>query len=204
MGSVENPLGKGPKDPYEKYRVEPIGEKEKKAPPFRDGEPKGKKGFFLLYTLLMKIKNALERLLNLSSETPSIGTEAFSSIRLLKTSFEKLKKEDLSQDAPFLQQLSKRWLNFIERMGEVADKKALIVYKSLLHAIDHYPEESAHSLGYYLTEFAGQRWVPFPYMELIQKIHHEHKVSPENSPLTRWTKLLDTLFSLLQNNDSFL
>jgi hypothetical protein len=71
--------------------------------------------------------------------------------------------------------------------------------RSLIDAIQHYPERQQHSLGYYLSEYAGQKWLPFPYMEMIQKIHAEHLKNPTESALAQWTHRIDRLLSLLKS-----
>ena len=70
--------------------------------------------------------------------------------------------------------------------------------KILMQKIQHYPEYEEHTFGYYLTEYAGQKWIPFPYMEMVQKIHSEHMKNPKGSALTEWTNLIDELLSKIK------
>jgi hypothetical protein len=197
--------GVGPEqDPLERYyRVEEIErvlwEEEKKGskgppePPDGGGVKPGWAAFFalLLDHVIGFIKQAIQR---------GISTAAAEPVRedlvMLKAAFEIMKLEDRSQDAPFLKNLSKLWLNVLEHSIRLQTKGSLgQQLKALIKNIESYPEKATHTFGYYLDEFAGQKWLPFPYMELIQEMHHLHSLDPGSSLLTRWTKMIEEILN---------
>ncbi len=106
---------------------------------------------------------------------------------LLQKTFFKMMEEDKSQDVTFLNGLSIHWLQLL-----IAASKN-IELMPLIKDIESHPEHEEHTFGYYLEEYAGQKWLPFPYMEMIQKLHHEHLLDPPSSDLTRWTKMIEDL-----------
>jgi len=110
-----------------------------------------------------------------------------------------MKRENRSQDAQFLNQLSNVWNSVLEEAIQFEkNSEAAERFKVLVKKIQHFPENQQHTFGYYLSEYAGQKWVPFPYMELVAKIHKEHEKSPQISALTQWTTLIDEIIQLLR------
>lgn len=192
MDSYQNPVT--PPDPYERYHIDAV-ERERQAREQMGGgdeppeEKRGLAAFFL--NLLNKI---LDLLLSASEKGARAEKKAFESLRSLKAAFEILKKEDRSEDIQFLNHLSKVWQGVLEDALNLQRDSALSAeHKSLIKKIQHFPEHQAHTLGYYLSEYAGQKWIPFPYMELIQKIHSEHEKRSDVSALAEWTALIDRL-----------
>ncbi len=193
MGSYQNPVG-GP-DPFRSDRIgdrQTPGDQPPEEPP-----PKGKQG--VAAQLLQILQKAVDFFLEKHADTKSTEVEARKNLADLKKSFEILKKEDRSQDVDFLNDLSKIWNQALANTLHL-DEAASLQFKVLAKKILHYPENQTHTFGYYLTEYAGQKWVPFPYMELVQKIHSEHEKNPPSSPLTEWTRLIDEVIDLLDEN----
>jgi hypothetical protein len=157
-----------PPDPIRPLRVEPIHEdklareKEEKKPPEEDPG--------LLALLVQAFRQMVDFFL-MGKRTQPIRTQQ--ELRRLKEAFEILKAEDRSQDARFLANLSDIWQKILETHPQAA-------LKELVRELNSYPEHQSHTFGYYLTEHAGQKWIPFPYMELIQKIHKDPHL------LTKW------------------
>ncbi len=115
---------------------------------------------------------------------------------LLKASFETMMNEDRSQDAQFLKQLSKLWQETLEHSVKLQSQTPWAKQlKQFIKDIESFPENEEHTFGYYLDEFAGQAWLPFPYMELIQKLHHQHELDPPSSLLTRWTQMIEEILN---------
>lgn len=186
MDSYTPPVG--PQDPYERYRIEGI---QKDPPHSSDKEPedpKQKKPTLLVY--IIQLIRRLFQLLDapITRKTP---TAARTHLRLFKASLETLQREDRSQDGPFLSHLSELWHELLD------DAELFPSLKPWIGAIQTYPAGQEHSLGYYLTEFVGQKWLPFPFMEMILKLHLQHKRNPLNSTLTQWTRQIDSLLPLL-------
>lgn len=176
-----------PTGPYDPFRVDRIGEDEKKRRPAQGdggGEKPPKKG--LAAYLLNLLKKTLDFLIESASEKPSDAP-----FLALKQAFDVLKKEDRSEDVQFLKDLSLTWQMILEASLSFDSP----ILKTLLKKIQNYPEWQEHTFGYYLIEYAGQKWIPFPYMELIEKLHEEHMKNPSGSALSEWTALIDELLS---------
>ncbi len=112
----------------------------------------------------------------------------------MRSILDTLKREDRSQDSPFLNEFSHIWHALMDDADNFKKTTAWTHhFRSFLKAIQHYPEGQEHTLGYYLTEYAGKTWLPFPYMEMIAKIYREHQKVPIESTLELWTKRIDEL-----------
>jgi len=188
--------GVGPEpDPIGKYyRVEEIErlrldrERRGEPPEPPDGQKLSFGAFFMV--LLDKAVNFLIRAAQ--KGVRSAGTEtARGTLLLMKAAFETMMREDRSQDAQFLKKLSHLWLEILEESIALQSKPL----KRLIKDIESYPEDEEHTFGYYLDEFAGQNWLPFPYMELIKKLHRQHELDPASSLLTRWTRMIEELLN---------
>jgi hypothetical protein len=200
--SIQNPLGgpEGPYDKYRKYRIEGA-ENEKHADEQRkkfEEEPPKKGlsfGSFFLF-LVWKILNYFVHLTRGISEKEE--KEIRDNLQLLKEAFESMKGEDRSQDIKFLNRLSEIWHRVLENSDQLKQTDPFsTAFHSFLKKIQKYPEDQEHTLGYYLTAYAGEKWLPFPYMELIQKIYEQHEKDPSTSPLVLWLQELDELLSSL-------
>ena len=62
-----------------------------------------------------------------------------------------------------------------------------------MHEINTYPKNSEFSLGFYLSEFAGYKWIPFPYINMLKDLHIEVQKKKENSHLSKWISTLNDL-----------
>lgn len=202
MGSLHNPVGGGPKDPFDKtFRIEPIEEDKltKGDKPKESEEIASKEKLAIASAILQLFHKVVDYFLTGATTSKVVGVSPRDNLLLLKAAFETLKVEDRSQDVAFLNQLSKIWHFAIENAIHFKNDDASVKFKVLVKKIQHYPENQQHTFGYYLTENADQKWVPFPYMELVTKIHAEHGKNTSSSALTEWTILLDEIVSLLKD-----
>jgi hypothetical protein len=190
--SFQNPVG-GVPDPFS-YRAEGTqGNRSGSGGPPEE-PPEDHKG--LIGLLIEKIRSKINTLLEWYGST-SFGKGSFKeNLIRLKASLDLLKNEDRSQDIHFLSDLSQSWNQAVAESLEYNEEAALI-FKLFVKKIAHYPENQGHTFGYYLTEYAGQKWIPFPYMDLVQKIHMEYEKNPDTSALTEWTRLLSDAIRLL-------
>lgn len=170
-------------DPYEGYRVEPAGSQKNR--PSGETPPPDPRGFLARWAraLLKKIETFLEK-------TKQIKPEEQDTLKKLKAALLLLQKEDRSQDLAFLNDLSEHWNRALQE-SLAYPPHTNVIFKIFVDKILHYPAYQTHTFGYYLTEHAGQKWIPFPYMELMQKIHQEHQKNPTASALLEWVRLLD-------------
>lgn len=109
-----------------------------------------------------------------------------------------LSKEDRSRDQTFVINLSGEWHALLENFNlfEFLERKKsplIAKVKNLIEAIQSFPPQQEHSIGYYMTAFAGKDWLPFPFMELLQKLHEDHLKNKEKSQLFLWIASIDKL-----------
>lgn len=188
-----------PLDPYERYRVEAIekDKKEKASHPRRQDQS----AFgALLLSLLRKLLDVFQQ----PSEqglTSTAEKEIKRTLSLFRESLETLKREDRSQDGAFLNQIADQWHWILEEALKFRKNSSLAnQYVAFIKEIESYPEKAEHTLGYYLMEYAGQKWLPFPFIELLQKLHLDHQKNPSISHLTRWTTQISSLVTALSEN----
>lgn len=201
MSPFHNPVGGNPdpKDPYEHYRTgsktSRQEEKQEESPDNHKGE-RLTIGAYLLY-IAHKI---LGFLLHFGKEKREAkersATAIFNDLSAFKKELNRLKSNDLSKETNYLNQLCALWHNILEDSFIIKHKtSAASLFEELLRNVHSYPEGEEFSLGYYLNEYAGQNWIPLPYIELVQKLFAQHQKDPETSPLTVWTKQIDTILS---------
>ncbi len=200
MGSPQNPIGNQPNDPYERYRIEAI-EHEKRMK--EEGEkqlPVLKKNIGIVAQILSLFRKIIEFFEDRISAAEE--KEARENLLQFKAALEILKSEDRSQDLPFLNALSKIWERMLEdTLRFKKETSTARKFKEFIKKIQSFPQNQEHSFGYYLTEQAGQKWLPFPYMEMILKLHAQHQKTPKNSTLHEWSEALHKLIASLSNVD---
>ena len=196
MGSPINPLGGKPTNSFEKYyEIQAIDNQNRedlkkfpKTPPTL-----GAYVLFLLKKVLYFVKESTSQKFSKSTRK-GIQTH----IMKMKDSLKILTEEDKSQDILFLKNLSHIWQNLLEDSLELKKTTPLAVqFKNFIKQLAFYPEEEEYSLAYYLSEYAGRAWLPFPYMELIQKLHTLSQNHPNNNPLHNWIISLEKIITLL-------
>ena len=195
-----------PHDPYEDIRISPIekDESRQKKPNLFEEQPEEKKKalFAHFFTTLENIATFFLQSKNEHTISHQITENSIEfDLKQLLSAFEKLKVEDYSQDVAYLNKISTWWHQFLEHSGQF--KKHVRLYKaieSFIAKIHEYPEDIEHTLGYYLIEYAGADWIPFPFMDMLQDLHLEHKKNPINSHLARWTRLLKDLLKKISRD----
>lgn len=125
----------------------------------------------------------------------------------LKQLFILLSTEDLSHQLAFIQKLSLLWHKIIEDCNPISlslskDSDLLKKITTFIQIIHHFPPKEDHSLGYYLQEHVGEKWVPFPFMELLQGLHEEYQKTQNTSDLAKWIKDLSLIIDELPLNPS--
>lgn len=198
-------LGIGPEqdpsnDPY--YRAEQIEKvklDEKRPPthPFEPPDQKEKK--WALATFIFLLFQNFLHFLETSVARKRARTQAIrENLLLFHAALEIMQQEDKSQDTSFLRRFAQLWQTILEHTLQLRHDIALEgKFKKLINSIENYPENEEHTLGYYLDEYADIRWLPFPYMEWIQNLHHQHVMDPLSSPLAQWTHQIKELLNLL-------
>jgi hypothetical protein len=73
----------------------------------------------------------------------------------------------------------------------------------MMDTIKNYPPDSDHHFGYYLLQQAGKDWLPFPFIEMLETLHTEHKENPKENTLSTWINRIDGLLKNLRANLPF-
>jgi hypothetical protein len=190
--------GKDEQDPFRLMTPPPgvqLPEQLKKDDPFRDLSAKNRLIIILMaitHKFLTKVQAQIDTTRNLNEKDSLV-----SNLKILKALFTSLKEEDLSQDLEFASCLSNAWHQLtdyfalatrFERKNDFHHEASL-----LLESINNYPPRDEHSLGFYLTHYAGENWLPFPFMLIIRTLHEEHIKDPHLSHLEVWTQTLSHL-----------
>lgn len=202
MSDFQKPVGgKGTPAPEPVPLVPPV-EKDKKGKEeqYAKAEQALKERSILFASFYVYLKKLLSFLMprqkaaTLSAAKELISEDLAALRKLLLT----LSQNDVSHDPEYLQQLSEVWHIFLENFNQLLSLQGKITpfaakVKNLLDSIETYPPDEEHSLGFYLREYVGREWLPFPFMELLQQLHLEHQASPETSHLAQWIGELDNL-----------
>lgn len=106
--------------------------------------------------------------------------------------------DDRSHEPHYLEQMSELWHNLIHDCNPIdpVERKNLGIpakVKIFIDTIANFPPGEDHSLGYYLSEHAGSEWIPFPFMNLLQKLHEEHEIQQDQSILYSWVIMLNKI-----------
>lgn len=193
------PVGGRPNDPFERYyqikNLEEIREHNKRNErrPLDGNSPVAVYLLFLLQKLVDFVSGSKHRDLSKSAKK-----EAKENLVEMQKALKILTKEDRSQEAPFLKELSQFWQKMLEDSLHFKKMTPLAIhFKTFIKDIASYPKDQDHTFGYYLSEYAGQSWLPFPYMELIQKLHSLAEKNPSDNPLAKWVFSLEKIIALL-------
>ncbi len=198
------PGGHFSKDPYEDIKIQKIERDKEEKEKLKKSEEKNKAkaAFFLWLHLMLFFKRLTKALLGPTEaiKKKNVFADLLIHIEKIKDCLERLKTIDFSQDMQYLSYFSECWHQFLEDAVQI--KKTTPFFHMLEHFIQEmqeYPTKQEHSLGYYLAEFAGSDWVPFPFMELLSGLHREHMTRAETSHLQRWTASLKDLTNYIKS-----
>lgn len=129
-------------------------------------------------------------------------------LHFLKNLLKNLGEKNLSTSSDFTQKLSNIWSDLLEDFDniEISERKNLEEvsnFRQMMDKIKNFPPDSEHRLGYYLLLHAGKDWIPFPYIEILEKLHNDHVEDPKNSTLSKWFSLIDSVIASLKQNFPF-
>lgn len=196
-------VGPPPDDPLgQYYRVEEAerlrweeDKKNKGRPPGGEPPEDEKSWTAFAYLFLDKVVDFIKGLLKRG--VVKAGAEPVrEDLLLVKAALQTMMAEDRSQDSHFLKKLSLLWQKILEDAIDLHASPIGPKLKALIKDIETYPKEDEHTFGYYLEEYAGLKWLPFPYMDLIRKLHHQHMLDPPSSLLTRWALMIQEILHL--------
>ncbi len=148
------------------------------------------------FTLFLYLQEKIQKILNPSDKLIQIK-DLFTTLNQLKQLLQTLMKNDSSQDNLFAEALSKNWHLIIDHAVDASYIKPsphyLTELKKFINTIHSYPENDDHTLGYYLTEYAGESWLPFPFIHILYALHENALLTPSKSTLSTWIKEIDNI-----------
>ncbi|MCB1083557.1 MAG: hypothetical protein H7A41_01735 [Chlamydiales bacterium] len=105
---------------------------------------------------------------------------------------------DQSENSSFCQQLSEAWVRLLQdaQVSSISKRSQEIDLKKLsllMTDIDHYPPNEEHRLGYYLSNYAGETWLPLPFRDILKQLYSDHVVNQKNSILSKWVQMIEDL-----------
>lgn len=110
----------------------------------------------------------------------------------------RLGTEDQGYNPEFVQDLADAWHTLIEATNTFEwmvrkNAQEIAKVKTFIEGVRNFPPGEEHSLGYYLTQFAGKDWLPFPFMDLLNSLHEAYQTDKAKSQLNSWISSLDEI-----------
>jgi hypothetical protein len=185
--------------PYEKIIVNPIEKDRKdKEEPYTGWKYTTRfQVFATLVSFFKKILNSLslkdkDQLVLIEQQHLLAHLLAFRTMLFI------LSSEDQSHNPEFTQKLTELWHKLQDDCNSLSytrqpESEVLTKINFFITQIKNYPPNADHTLGYYLTEYAGKEWIPFPFMEMLQTLHEESQAHPAQSHLNQWISLINDI-----------
>ena len=129
-------------------------------------------------------------------------------LKELKKILGKLAVQDLSSSSDYAIELSEKWGIILEDFDtiEILERKETekaATFRRMIDAVKNFPPDSEHRFGYYLLQQAGKDWLPFPFIEILEKLHKDHLDDPKASTLATWLSLIDQVIESLKQGVPF-
>ncbi len=122
-------------------------------------------------------------------------------VKDFSSKFEVLMEHNESQNYQFVQSMSDLWHQIIQYINDadllMQPPKHVDPLKSVMKQIFQFPHKADHSFGYYLSEYAGTKWLPFPFMDLMNKLHEDAIMHGSKSILADWSRSLNLILESL-------
>lgn len=123
----------------------------------------------------------------------------------LRNSLLLLTVHDHSRNVTYAKNLSATWNELLDYfppliIGKIGNSEVSEALKQLITNIKTYPKKADHTLGYYLQKYAGENWLPFPFIAILKGLHENHAIQGEKSELSKW---LDELAQVIDYFSAF-
>ena len=202
MGDLDkNIYRKEDPTPYEKIIVNPIEKDRREKEDGYTGLKNSTRAqvFATLVSYFKKVLTALSHK-GIRQSFPDSGRNLLDTLLSFRGLRIILSSEDQSHNPDFTQHLSELWHNLLDdcnslSSSQAAPLEALNKVKFFISQIENFPPGADHTLGYYFNQYAGEEWIPFPFMELLQGLHEEYTASPAISVLQNWLSLLGDIIN---------
>jgi hypothetical protein len=158
--------------------------------------------FLIIKLLISCVDFFLEKTFNKSKNLPQSPEPLLVPLLQLKDKLNLLETLDCSDDVDFIQKLSEIWNNLLSIFAEIPElkllsKEAADRLQELILDISYYPKQSDHTLGFYLTEKAGENWAPLPLIQMLKSLHELHQTNPTKSTLRCWNSMVEVIICKL-------
>lgn len=174
--------------------VTPIGEKhdesETPKPLLPEAEPKKKQALLTGSVLVFFKKLFNSNLFSRGEKGSHSQVEIALAAENFKNHLEALKTDDQTENQHFIEELSIAWLI----LSSAPPKSPL---EPFLQAANAYPKGEMHSFAFYLANHAGDTWLPFPFLEILKKLHQGYVLRRKNSELQHLIDLLTDVLPML-------
>ncbi|MDJ0651406.1 MAG: hypothetical protein QNJ27_00075 [Simkaniaceae bacterium] len=184
----------------EEYRVNPIEADRHAKESFNREAVEEKERIHLYGAFLVHFKKLLDYFETGEREAArGISAKGLpGSLKKFKVLLGMIQDLDQSENSGFCQQLSEAWVCLLQdvQMYSSSKKKQGIDVKQLsllTTAIDHHPQNEQHKLGYYLSHYAGENWLPIPFRDILKGLYCDHVVNQKNSILSQWVQMIEDL-----------
>ena len=130
-------------------------------------------------------------------ETIFIADNVIQHLRNLRTLFRYHSEENRAHNIEFALHLTKCWHGILS-YHQLASSKEMReeAYKKITKLVDlfnRYPTADEHALGHYLTNYAGENWLPFPFMGILDDLYEENLENKGKSNLALLMKLITNI-----------
>jgi hypothetical protein len=181
--------------------VSPIEKDKAGKEEFSKDFTKKEDGFFGSFIIFMKkILNIFKRK---SDEFLMSREQLIEDLLSFKKMLQILAHEDQSHNPEFTLQLSELWHNLMDVLDQSGLKKSDHPFRELylfIEKIHAFPQGEDHSLGFYLTEYVGKEWLPFPFMDMLHQLYQQNQENPQRSYLSEWIAQLDAIAASFDEN----
>ncbi|MCF7851912.1 MAG: hypothetical protein K9M07_01575 [Simkaniaceae bacterium] len=135
-------------------------------------------------------------------ETIFIADNVIQHLKNLRTLFRILQEENLSQSLDYALKLSKAWNGILNYQTLATSKEmradAYEKITKLVELFARFPTADEHALGHYLANYAGENWLPFPFMGILNDLYEENLQNAKRSNLAILIKMISNILESFQ------
>lgn len=187
MGDFDNSFGNFDFSNLSNSRIDEImrqmDDKTPKSPKEREKELLYKKLFSELQSVLKNVEH---------KSYQAIYIDLFPRLKKLLNALIFISEHRIDKEIEFLSEMSFTW----NQIRAILAKNPSLVDKKIHHILEDihaYSCNSPYTFGYYLSEQVGEKWIPFPFLEMLQNLYDDHQTHQEKSLLHSWISKLQSV-----------